>query len=177
VHQKSPIQNPSFPPLEAHSRCFRELESPKYPAKKHTHLHERQVLPCAVCWSVREREERSRVVLSSGRTGAEPSFWQERIWRMEVSGVPMNAVRVKRELRFLRNDPAYPWYRQGSSRRIGVIQLTNFQTLLFLYLCPRSIASRLVLVVEGEVSRFCLRQQKLARTSLLQRDAHSHATI
>jgi hypothetical protein len=110
VHHKHPVQDPSFPLLKIHSGRPREPESPKYPAKKHTHLHQRQVLPCAVCWPVREREERGGVVLSSWRTSAEPSFGKERIWRVEVSGVPLNAVRVKGDVRLFWNNPACTWY-------------------------------------------------------------------
>src|ERR1700677_2851985 len=105
VHNK-PVQDPSFPLLEIHPRCIGEPESPKYPAEQHSHLHQRQILPRTNRRSVREGEERSRVVLSRGRTSAEPSFWKECIWRVEVPRVTVNAVCVKNELRLFRNDPA-----------------------------------------------------------------------
>ena len=105
MHNK-PVHDPSFPVLVTYPRYLGEPESSNDPAKKHSHLHQRQVLPSTVSRSVREREESSRVVLSNRRISAEPSFWQERIWFVEVSWVSMNAVRVKDKLSLFWNDPA-----------------------------------------------------------------------
>ena len=106
VHNK-PVQDPSFPLVMSHPRCLGEPESPKHPAENHTHLHHCQILSRTNRRSVREREERRRVVLSSRRTGAEPSFGKERLWRVEISRVTVNAICVKKELRLFRNDPAH----------------------------------------------------------------------
>ena len=103
-----PILNPSFPALVCKPRGLREAEALQHPAEHHAHLHQRQALPNTDRRSVREREERSRVVLSRRLTFAKPSFWQERIGPVEVSRVAVNAIRVEGELGLLRNEPA--WY-------------------------------------------------------------------
>src|SRR6266404_1709063 len=48
--------------------CLGELESPKYTAGHHAHLHQRQVRPHPVRRAVRERDECSCLVLARRRT-------------------------------------------------------------------------------------------------------------
>ena len=110
VHHKKAVLDLSFPLLVTHPGCLGEPELPEHPAEQHTHLHQRQVLTRTDCRPVREREERSRVVLPHRRTRAEPTFGQERLRRVEVSRVTVNAVHVKGELRLLRNEAANAWY-------------------------------------------------------------------
>jgi len=106
VHHK-PILNLRFPFLVVNSGSLREPEAPQHPAKQHSHFHYRQVLSRADRRSVRERYESGRVVLSRGCALAEPSFGQEYLRRVEVTGVPMDAVGMKEELRLLRDYPAH----------------------------------------------------------------------
>ena len=126
MHNK-PVLDPSFPLLVTHSRWLREVESPKNPTKKHTHLYQSQVLPRANRWPVREREIRRWVVLSSRRTRAEPSFGKECIWRVEVSRVTVNAVRVKRDLCLFRNDPTKWVCPVMSDPRVGIHRMLSLQ--------------------------------------------------
>ena len=110
VHHKKVVLDLSFPLLVIHPGCLGEPESPEHPAEQHTHLHQRQVLTRTDCRSVRKREERSRVVLPHRRTRTEPTFGEECLRRVEISRVTVNAIRVKGELRLLRNEAANAWY-------------------------------------------------------------------
>ena len=76
----------------------RKPKTPQHPAEHHPHLHQRQVLTCAYRRSVREWEECTRVVLSFRSILAEPPFWKESLWRVEVTFVPMDAEGMKVEL-------------------------------------------------------------------------------
>jgi len=99
-----PILDLSFPFLVGETGSLGEVEAPQQPAEHHPHLHKSQVLTSAARRAVRERDKRSRVVLSCGRALAKPAFRQECVGRVEVSPVPLDAVCVKGELRRLRND-------------------------------------------------------------------------
>ena len=105
MHHK-PILNLSLPLLITEPRRLGKPESPKNPAEHHAHLHHRKMLPCAVRGSIREREERSWIVLPRRCTRAEPSFWQERVGCVEVSRVTLNAVDVNGDLCLLGDNPA-----------------------------------------------------------------------
>jgi hypothetical protein len=100
------------------------VEAPQHPAEHHAHLHQRQVLSDATRRTVRKRYERGHVVFSPrcisigigigigigvGGMAAEPSFWQERFWIVEVTRVTVDAVRVKGELCLFGDNPAYKW--------------------------------------------------------------------
>ena len=74
-----PVQDLSFPLPVIRLRDLGESESAKNPAEKHAHLQHCQILPDTVCRSVREREERSCVMLSIRRTSAEPSFGKKHL--------------------------------------------------------------------------------------------------
>jgi hypothetical protein len=76
---------------------------------------------------------------------------------VEVSGVTMNAVRMKDKLRLFWNDPAHSIRMVGLDQIREMVQLTDFQILLCLYLCPRCALSRLGLGVEAGVLRCCSR--------------------
>ena len=104
VHHK-PVLNLSFPLLITKAGHLGKPESPKSPAEHHAHLHPRKVLPCAVRRSIREREERSWIMLPRRCTGAEPSFRQECVGSVKISWVSLDAIDVDGNLRFLWNDP------------------------------------------------------------------------
>ena len=105
MHHK-PILNLLFPFLIHNTRHSGEAEVPQNPAEHHPHLHPRQILPGTDRRAVRKGNECGRVVFPWRRALAEPSFGKERIWRVEVARVSMDAVRMKGELRPLRNDSA-----------------------------------------------------------------------
>ncbi len=102
-----PILNCSLPFLIGDPGSLGEAEALEQPAEQHAHLQQRQVLSRTDRRAVREGHEGGRVVFSRGRALAEPSFRQERVGRVEVTGVPMNAVGVKSELCLFRNDPEH----------------------------------------------------------------------
>jgi len=101
---REPILDIPLPFLVSDARGHREPKTPQHPAEQHPHLHQRQVLTCAYRRSVREWEECARVVLSFRSILAEPPFWKESLWRVEVTFVPMDAVRMKEELSPLRDN-------------------------------------------------------------------------
>lgn len=102
-----PIPNLFLPFRIVNPRRFREPEVPQQGAEKHPHLHQRQVFTDAHCWTVREGYECGHVVFSHWRALFQPSLREERLGGMEVTGVPVNAVGVKAELRLLRDHPAH----------------------------------------------------------------------
>jgi len=102
-----PILNLSLPCRIVDPRSLREPEAPQQGAEQHPHLHQRQVFTDAHCRTVREGHESGRAVFSRWRALVQPSLRQERPGRMEVTGVPMDAVGVKEELRLLRDHPAH----------------------------------------------------------------------
>ena len=102
-----PILNLPLPFLVVNSGSLRETESSQYPAKNHPHLHQRQVFTHTTRRPVRERYESGRVVFSRGCALAEPPFGQERLRRVEVTGVPMDAVGMEEKLRLLRDHSAH----------------------------------------------------------------------
>jgi hypothetical protein len=106
VHHE-PILNHSLPFLVSDAGSLGEAEALQQPAEQHAHLQQSQVLSRADRRAVREGNEGGRVVFSRGRALAEPSFRQERVGRVEVTRVPMNAVGVKSKLCLFRNDPEH----------------------------------------------------------------------
>ena len=107
VVRHEPIPNRSLPFLVSDAGTLGEAEALQQPAEQHAHLQQRQVLARANRRAVREGHEGGRVVFSRRRALAEPSFWQERVGRVEVTSVPMDAIGVQNELRLFGDDPAH----------------------------------------------------------------------
>jgi hypothetical protein len=101
-----PILNFSVPALIRNPSSLGEAKTAQGPAEHHAHLHQRQVLPRTNRPSVPEREERRRVVFSCRCTIAKPSFRYERLGRVEVSRVAVNAVGMEGQLSLFWNEPA-----------------------------------------------------------------------